>query len=64
MASPSFWLTLVVFAAAALVTGLIYGTMSRLVANGQTGALKALSSGNATFSLRRSGATPIGPAWR
>ena len=37
------WLTLVVFAATALVTGLIYGTMRMLGANGRTGAFKAVS---------------------
>jgi len=39
------WLTLVVFAATALVTGLIYGTMRMLAANGRTGAFKAVSPG-------------------
>ena len=39
------WLTLVVFAATALVTGLIYGTMRMLAVNGRTGAFKAISPG-------------------
>jgi Protein of unknown function (DUF4239) len=39
------WLTLVVFAATALVTGLIYGAIRMLAANGRTGAFKAVSPG-------------------
>jgi hypothetical protein len=42
---PVIWLALVVFTATALVTGLIYGTMTTLAANGRTGAFRAVSPG-------------------